>query len=94
MLFKNLRCYTIGDNSDNQPKVLTFTGTPTNGDDIYVVHRGIGTFQRTPPAGSVDTAQLATGLRSMTTDAFSGTGSATHLYYHKHHLLQVQSWFS
>ena len=69
--------YTIGDNSDNQPKVLTFTGTPANGDDIYVVHRGIGTFQRTPPAGSVDTAQLATGLRNMTTDAFSGTGSAT-----------------
>ena len=69
--------YTIGDNSDNQPKVLTFTGTPENGDDIYVVHRGIGTFQRTPPAGSVDSAQLATGLRSMTTDAFSGTGSAT-----------------
>ena len=54
--------YTIGDNSDNQPKVLTFTGTPENGDDIYVVHRGIGTFQRTPPAGSVDTAQLGAGL--------------------------------
>ena len=29
--------YTINDDASNLPKVLTFTGTPANGDSIYVI---------------------------------------------------------
>ena len=48
MLFKNDVAYVINDDSDNLPKILAFTSTPANGDSIYVIHRGIGTFSRTP----------------------------------------------
>ena len=30
--------YTIADDASNSPKILTFTGTPANGDSIYVIH--------------------------------------------------------
>ena len=69
--------YTIGDDSNDKPKILTFTGTPANGDSIYVIHRGIGTFSRTPSAGSVGVAQLSTSLKTFTTDNFTGDGSDT-----------------
>ena len=33
--------YTIADDSNDKPTKLTFTGTPANGDSIYVIHRGL-----------------------------------------------------
>ena len=33
--------YTIGDDSNDKPKILTFTGTPASGDSIYVIHHGL-----------------------------------------------------
>ena len=68
--------YTIGD-SNNSPVVLTFTSTPANGDEIYVIHRGIGTFSNVPPAGSVGSAELSAGLKGFTVDNRDGTGGAT-----------------
>ena len=69
--------YTIGDDASDKPKILTFTGTPANGDSIYVIHRGIGTLQKVPPAGSVSANELSTTLKTFTTDTFTGNGSAT-----------------
>ena len=69
--------YTINDDASNSPKILAFTSTPANGDSIYVIHRGIGTFSRTPSAGSVGVAQLSTSLKTFTTDNFTGDGSDT-----------------
>lgn len=68
--------YSIED-SGNSPVVLTFTSTPANGDTIYVIHRGVGTFSNVPPAGSVGAVELSAGLTGFTTDSFSGTGNAT-----------------
>ena len=69
--------YTIADDSSSKPTKLTFTGTPANGDSIYVIHRGIGTFMQKPAAGSVSTNELSNTLKTFTTDTFTGNGSAT-----------------
>ena len=57
--------YTINDDSSNLPKILAFTGTPANGDSIYVIHRGIGTFTHKPPTGSVGTNELSSALKNI-----------------------------
>ena len=44
---------------------------------IYVVHRGIGSFQMKPPTGSVGADQLAANLKTFTTDVHTGDGSTT-----------------
>ena len=69
--------YTINDDASNLPKILAFTGTPANGDTIYVIHRGIASIFNKPPTGSVGENELATTLKTFTTDAFTGNGSAT-----------------
>ena len=69
--------YTITDDASNSPKIISFTGTPANGDSIYVIHRGIGTFMQKPAAGSVSTNELSNTLKTFTTDTFTGNGSTT-----------------
>ena len=69
--------YTINNDASNRAKVLAFTGTPASGDSIYVVHRGIGTFQSKPAAGSVGAIELENTLKTFTTDTFTGDGSDT-----------------
>ena len=68
--------YTITNNASNQPKILKFSAAPSNGEKIYVVHHGLATVQRSVPAGSVGINQLAASLKTLTTDEFSGNGSA------------------
>ena len=50
--------YTIIDDGDNLPKILKFTSAPSNGEKIYVVHHGIGTYTRKPAPGSVGINEL------------------------------------
>ena len=68
--------YTIADDSNNKPTKLTFTGTPANGDSIYVIHRGLSGIQMKPPTNSVGVNELDANLRSFTTDTFDGDNSA------------------
>ena len=69
--------YTIADDASNSPKILTFTGTPANGDSIYVIHRGLTSIFHKPATGSVSANELDTTLKTFTTDTFAGNGSAT-----------------
>ena len=67
--------YTIIDDGNNLPKILKFSAAPAANETIYVSHRGIGTFTRKPPAGSVGANELASDLKTFTTDTFTGNGS-------------------
>ena len=69
--------YTIADDASNSPKILTFTGTPANGDSISVIHRGLTSIFHKPATGSVGANELETTLKTFTTDTFTGNGSAT-----------------
>jgi hypothetical protein len=69
--------YTIHENSSSQPKILNFSESPASSASIYVVHRGIGSFQMKPPSGSVGYTELSANAKSFTTDAFTGDGSTT-----------------
>ena len=69
--------YTIADDSDDKPTKLTFTGTPANGDSIYVIHRGLGGILMKPPTNSVGVNELDANLRSFSTDTFTGNNSTT-----------------
>ena len=67
--------YTIIDDGNNLPKILKFSAAPAANETIYVSHRGIGTFTHKPPAGSVGANELASDLKTFTTDTFTGNGS-------------------
>ena len=67
--------YTIIDDGDNLPKILKFSAAPAASETIYVSHRGIGTFTQKVPAGSIGATELASDLKTFTTDTFTGTGS-------------------
>ena len=67
--------YTIHENTEDQPRVLAFAGTPAAGAAIYVINRGIGDYNMKPPTGSVGVNELAANLKSFTTDDFTGDGS-------------------
>jgi len=54
-----------------------FAGSLLSTASIYVVHRGIGSMTMKPPTGSVGADELASNLKSFTTDVFAGNGSAT-----------------
>lgn len=69
--------FLIHENSSSQPRILQFTSSVVSTASIYVVHRGIGSFTMKPPTGSVGADQIATNLKSFTTDAFTGDGSTT-----------------
>jgi len=68
--------YTIHENSSSQPRILKFQDTSIAASaSIYVVHRGVGTFQMKPPTGSVGANELASNLTSFTTDVYTGDAS-------------------
>lgn len=69
--------YTIEQDGSSQFKVLRFSEAPDATATIYVVHRGIGTANFVPASGSVTATQLASGLRSFTTDEFTAGASQT-----------------
>ena len=69
--------FLIHENSSSQPRIIQFTSAVAGTEQIYVIHRGIGSFQMKPPTGSVGADQIATNLKSFTTDAFAGDGSTT-----------------
>ena len=69
--------YTIADDSNDKPTKLTFTGTPANGDSIYVIHRGLSGILTKPPTNSVGVNELDANLRSFTTDTFTTVNNST-----------------
>ena len=73
--------YLIHENASSQPRIIQFTGAVASTEQIYVVHRGIGSMSMKPPTGSVGADQLATNLKSFTTDVFTGNGSTTNIHF-------------
>jgi len=75
--------YTIKADANGNPRRLDFAGTvPASTDTIYVTHRGVGSLNMTPAAGSVDSVALADNLRSGVVNSFTGsqaTNSSTQL---------------
>ena len=69
--------YTIIDDGDNLPKILKFDSAPGNGEKIYLVHHGIGTYTRKPAPGSVGINELEANMKTFPTDTFTGNGSTT-----------------
>tara|TARA_Y100000593_G_scaffold90215_1_gene176145 strand:+ start:1110 stop:2891 length:1782 start_codon:yes stop_codon:yes gene_type:complete len=75
--------YTIKADANGNPRRLDFAGSvPAATDTIYVTHRGVGTLNITPAAGTVDSVALADNLRSGVVNSFTGsqaTNSSTQL---------------
>ena len=75
--------YTIKADANGNPRRLDFAGSvPASTDTIYVTHRGVGTLNMTPAAGTVDSVALADNLRSGVVNSFTGsqaTNSSTEL---------------
>ena len=75
--------YTIKADANGNPRRVDFAGTvPASTDVIYVTHRGVGSLNMTPAAGSVDSVALADNLRSGVVNSFTGsqaTNSSTQL---------------
>ena len=75
--------YTIKADANGNPRRLDFAGSvPASTDVIYVTHRGVGSLNMTPAAGSVDSVALADNLRSGVVNSFTGsqaTNSSTQL---------------
>ena len=71
--------YTIKEDASGNPRVLDFgTGNVlSTTDDCYVQHRGVGTLNMTPAAGSVNAAALQDNLRSGNVDSFTATAGQT-----------------
>lgn len=67
--------YTIHNDADGNPKILKFAGAIPSSGSIYMIHRGVGTINMKPPAGSVGVNELAANLKSFTTDVATGDGS-------------------
>ena len=66
--------YTIKADANGNPRRLDFAGTvPASTDVIYVTHRGVGSLNITPAAGTVDSVALADNLRSGNVDSFAGS---------------------
>ena len=75
--------YTIKADANGNPRRLDFAGSvPASTDTIYVTHRGVGSLNMTPAAGTVDSVALADNLRSGVVNSFTGsqaTNSSTQL---------------
>ena len=69
--------FLIHENSSSQPRIIQFTSAVAGTEQIYVIHRGIGSMSMKPPTGSVGADQLASNLKSFTTDVDVGDGSTT-----------------
>ena len=66
--------YTIKADANGNPRRLDFAGSvPASTDTIYVTHRGVGSLNMTPAAGSVDSVALADNLRSGVVNSFTGS---------------------
>ena len=66
--------YTIKADANGNPRRLDFAGTvPASTDVIYVTHRGVGSLNITPAAGTVDSVALADNLRSGVVNSFTGS---------------------
>ena len=66
--------YTIKADANGNPRRLDFAGAvPASTDVIYVTHRGVGSLNMTPAAGSVDSVALADNLRSGVVNSFTGS---------------------
>ena len=66
--------YTITADANGNPRVLNFNGTNlASTDSCYVQHKGIGTLNLTPAAGSVNAAALQDNLRSGSVDQKVGS---------------------
>ena len=71
--------YTIKEDSNGNPRVLDFGSgnVLSTTDECYVQHRGVGTLNMTPAAGSVNAAALQDNLRSGNVDSFTATAGQT-----------------
>ena len=67
--------YTITEDANGNPRVLDFgsVNVLSTTDDCYVQHRGVGTLNMTPAAGSVNAAALQDNLKSGNVDTFAGS---------------------
>ena len=66
--------YTIKADANGNPRRLDFAGSvPASTDVIYVTHRGVGSLNMTPAAGTVDATALADNLRSGTVNSFTAS---------------------
>ena len=65
--------YTIGADANGNPRLLDFSSgnVLATTDSCYVVHKGVGTLNITPAAGSVNSAALQDNLKSNTVDSFN-----------------------
>ena len=61
----------------NVGRGLLFSGTPTSGVVVYVLHQNSATYQLKPAAGSVTPETLSENLRTFTVDKFTATASQT-----------------
>lgn len=69
--------YSVHENSSSQPRILNFSESVDSGASIYVIHKGIGPYNMTPPNNSITATQLSEQMRTFTTDTFTGDGSTT-----------------
>ena len=71
--------YTIKEDANGNPRVLDFGSgnVLSTTDECYVQHRGVGTLNITPAAGSVNAAALQANLRSGNVDSFTATAGQT-----------------
>ena len=67
--------YTIKEDANGNPRVLDFGAgnVLSTTDECYVQHRGVGTLNMTPPAGSVNAAALQDNLKSGNVDSYTVT---------------------
>ena len=70
--------YTITEDTNGNPRILNFNGTNlASTDECYVQHRGVGTLNMTPAAGSVNAAALQDNLKSGNVDSYTATAGQT-----------------
>lgn len=68
---------TISSLTTNVGRGLNFTGTPSAGAKVYVLHQAAATYNVKPAAGSVTPETLSDNLRTFTVDKFTATSSQT-----------------
>jgi len=69
--------YSVHENSSSQPRILNFSESVNSSASIYVIHKGIGPYNMTPPNNSITDTHLSDQMKTFTTDTFSGDGSTT-----------------
>ena len=71
--------YEIKEDANGNPRVLDFGSgnVLSTTDDCYVQHRGVGTLNMTPAAGSVNAAALQDNLKSGNVDSYTANAGDT-----------------